>query len=96
MIGSLSAVPGEPRLASSSVSDALPHHLATLIGQPDVQTLNRIGPLEMIQPKEIHQGGLQIIDVNWSLHGRTTDLVGLAINCPGLTVRLRHRSHALG
>jgi hypothetical protein len=51
------------------------HHMPVHVGQSEVPSLKLVGQVFVIDPEQMHQGGLKIVDVNLVLDGVHTEII---------------------
>src|SRR4051812_9097110 len=59
-------------------------HLAVNVGEPEVAALEPVGELFVIEAKQMENGGLQIVDMNFVAGNGKPEFVGFAIHEPVL------------
>ena len=60
------------------------NHFAVDVGQPEVPPLVREGELLVVNPHQVEQGGMKIVDVDYIIHGMIPQFICCAVGDPGL------------
>lgn len=60
------------------------------IGETIVSALKLVGEFLVIKPKEVHQGGLKVVNVDGVFGDIEADVIGLAVGDPGLHAASGH------